>query len=94
MALKLNEERIAEAMARAEKVACAPGGSGRRFALPDPIDEARKMCTRKGRCLFGCIVANSGRDSWDVSLDLHTGEGRLQRQAQCGARVDEGDINL
>jgi hypothetical protein len=26
------------------------------------------------------LVANAGRDSWDVWLDLHTGEGRLRRQ--------------
>jgi hypothetical protein len=29
---------------------------------------------------FGWILASSGRDSWDVWLDLHTGEGRLRRQ--------------
>ena len=26
------------------------------------------------------IVANTGRDSWDVWLDVHTGEGRLRRR--------------
>jgi hypothetical protein len=28
----------------------------------------------------GWIVANGGRDSWDVWLDLYTGEGRLRRR--------------
>ena len=75
----LTEERIAEAMARAEKVACSPGNS-RCFALPDPVVEARKTCTPKGRCLIGWIVAEGGRTSYDVWLELHTGEGRLRRQ--------------
>jgi hypothetical protein len=31
-------------------------------------------------CCIGWIVANIGRDSWAVWLDLHTGEGRLRRR--------------
>jgi hypothetical protein len=34
--------------------------------------------TRKGG--VGWIVANSVRESWDVWLDVRTGEGRLRRQ--------------
>jgi hypothetical protein len=79
MADKLTEEMIAEGMARAKKVACSPG-TARCFALPDPVVEARKTCTPQGRCLVGWIVSNGGRDSWDVWLDLHTGEGRLRRR--------------
>jgi len=75
----LTEERIAEAMARAEKVACRPG-NGRCYALPDSVTDARASCTPKGRCKIGWIVARSGRESWDVWLDLHTGEGRLRRR--------------
>jgi hypothetical protein len=30
--------------------------------------------------VIGWIVANAGRDSWDVWLEVHTGEGRLRRQ--------------
>ena len=73
------EERIAEAMERAEKVACQPGDQCC-YPLPYSAEEARKTCRPKGRCNVGWIVANSGRDSWDVWLDLHTGEGRLRRQ--------------
>ena len=72
-------------MARAEKVACG-SGTACCFALPDPVDEARKTCTPKGRCLIGgtrrVISAEDGRTSFDVWLDLHTGEGRLRRQRE------------
>ena len=81
----LTEVRIAEAMTRAENVACGSGHT-RCLALPDPVDEARKTCTPKGRCLIGgtrgVIVSNGGRDSWDVWLDRHTGEKRLRRQTR------------
>jgi hypothetical protein len=76
---ELTEERIAEAMARAEKVACRPGDD-RCYPLPYGLEEARASCTPKGRCKVGWIVANAGRDSWDVWLDVHTGEGRLRRR--------------
>jgi hypothetical protein len=77
-ALTLTDEMITEAMARAEKVACSPGNA-RCFALPDPVAEAQKTCTPKGRCLIGWIVADGGRTTWDVWLDIHTGEGRLKK---------------
>ncbi len=76
--LKLTEERIAAAMAKADARVCV--GNPRCFALPDPVYAARESCTAKGRCKVGWIAANSGRDAWDVWLDLHTGEGRLRRQ--------------
>jgi hypothetical protein len=66
-------------MARAERVACRPADT-RCYPFPNPLDVARASCTPKGRCRIGWIVANSGRDSWDVWLDLHTGEGRLRRR--------------
>jgi hypothetical protein len=81
MTPELIEDVIAEAMARAEKVACSPG-HGRCFALPDPVVEARKSCSPKGWCLIGWIVAEGGRESYDVWLDLHTGEGRLRRRTE------------
>jgi hypothetical protein len=60
-------------------------GDDRCNPLPYSAEEARKACTPKGRCTIGgtrrVIVAHSGRDSWDVWLDLHTGEGRLRRRA-------------
>jgi hypothetical protein len=76
---ELTEERIAEAMARAEKVACRPG-DGRCYAFPDRLSDARETCTPKGRRKVGWIVSHGGRESWDVWPDLHTGEGRLRRQ--------------
>ena len=41
-------------------------------------------CPPKGRCKIGWIIAEGGRTSYDVWLDLHTGEGRLRRQADDG----------
>ena len=52
MTHELTEERIAEAMARAERVACRPG-EGRCYALPDSVAEARANCTPQGRCKVG-----------------------------------------
>jgi hypothetical protein len=79
MTHELTEERIAEAMKRAEKVACRPGDN-RCLPLPYDLASARATCTPKGRCKVGWIVANAGRDAWDVWLDLPTGEGRFRRQ--------------
>jgi hypothetical protein len=74
-----------EGMAPAEKVACGSYNT-RCFAVPDRLDEARKSCTPKGRCRIGgtreVILANSGRESGDAWLDLHTGKGRLRGRAQ------------
>src|SRR5215208_1493325 len=79
----VTDELIAEAMARAEKVACRPG-DGRCYPLPNSVKDARASCTPKGRCKIGWIVAKSGRESWDVWLDLHTGEGRVRHQTDYG----------
>jgi hypothetical protein len=76
-----SEKVIAEAMARAEKVACRPG-DGRCYAFPDRLVDALATCTPKGRCKVGWIISKGGRESWDVWLDLETGEGRLWRQAE------------
>jgi hypothetical protein len=43
------------------------------------VEEARKTCTPKGRCMIGWIVVDGSRTSWDVWRDLPTGEGRLRR---------------
>jgi hypothetical protein len=56
--LELTEEMIAEAMARAEKVACAPGDQ-RCYPLPYSAVEARKTCTPKGRCKVGGHLATT-----------------------------------
>jgi hypothetical protein len=79
MTHELTEERIAEAMPRAEKVACRPS-EDRCYALPDLVEAARASCTPKGQCKIGWIISNGGRESFDVWLDLETGEGRLRRQ--------------
>ena len=76
----LTQEMLDEAMARAEKAACAPGDD-RCYPLADPLHEAQQTCTPKGRCKIGWIVRASGRESFDVWLDVHTGEGQLRKQA-------------
>jgi hypothetical protein len=76
---ELTDEMIAEEMSRSEKVGCRPGDD-RCYPFPNPFDIARTSCTPKGRCRIGWIVADSGRDSWDVSLAVATGVGRLRRQ--------------
>jgi hypothetical protein len=47
MTPELTEDRITEAMARAEKVACRPGHN-RCYPFPDPVEIARASCTPKG----------------------------------------------
>jgi hypothetical protein len=79
MADKLTEDMIAEGMARAEKVAGRPDDH-RCYAFANRREDAQASCTPKGRCRIGWIVANTGRDSWDVWLDVHTSEGRLRRR--------------
>jgi hypothetical protein len=83
MADKLTVEMIAEAMARAEMIACSPGDH-RCYPLSHLLEDAHASCTPKGRRRIEgtrrAIVANRGRDRWDVWLDRHTGEGRLRRQ--------------
>jgi hypothetical protein len=75
---ELTEERIAEAMARDEKVACTPGDQ-RCLPLPYDVEGARRTCTAKERCKVGWIVADASRQARDVWLDLHTGK------SACGA---------
>jgi hypothetical protein len=70
---------IAEAMARAEKVTCRPGDA-RCYPFPDWLVDARSSCTPKGRCTVCQMVAKGDRDTWDVWLNVHTGEVRLRRQ--------------
>ena len=78
---KLTQVMIEEGMARAEKIACAPG-DGRCDPFPNRIEGAQETCTAKGRCCIGWIVSNGGRNSWDVWLDVGTGEGRLRRRTR------------
>ena len=79
---ELTQEMIAEGMARADKVACSPG-DGRCYPFRYSLQWARESCTPKGRCKIGgtrrVIAADSGRKTWDVWLDIKTGEGRLRK---------------
>jgi hypothetical protein len=89
MADRLTQDVIADGMARAEKVACRPGDD-RCYPFPDRLEVAQASCSAQrapegSLSYWGTrrvIVANSERDSWDVWLDVHTGEGRLRRRQQ------------
>jgi len=70
---------IAAAMGKADRRVCV--GSDRCFALPDPVAEARKTSTRKGRCKVGWVIGRGGRQSFDVWLEVSTGLVKLIRQA-------------
>jgi hypothetical protein len=83
MTQELTEERIAEGMARVEKVACRPG-EGRCYAFPDPVEDARASCTPKGRCKIGWIVSNGGADR----LRRHTPETTLSTARGGGAATE------
>jgi hypothetical protein len=65
------EEQIAPAMAKADRHVCL--GADRGFALPYGLADARETCTPQGRCKVGWIAARSGRESFDVWLEVSTG---------------------
>jgi hypothetical protein len=56
------------------------------FAFPDRQEDVRETCTSKGRCTVGgtrrVTVSQDGRESWDVRLEVQTGEGRLRRRVE------------
>ena len=58
----LTEELLAEAVARAEKVACSPGDH-RCSRFPDRQKDTRTSCTPTGPCRIEWILANRGRDA-------------------------------
>jgi hypothetical protein len=90
MTQELTEERIAEGMARVEKVACRPG-EGRCYAFPDPVEDARASCTPKGRCKIGWIVSNGGADRLrrhTPETTLSTARGVEQPRRRRGRRED------
>ncbi len=45
------------------------------------LEDAPQTCTPKGRCKVGWIVRASGRESWDVWLEVSTGLVKLIPQA-------------
>ena len=77
--VELSEEMITAAMAKVAARVCV--GTARCFALPDPLYEARKTCTPKGRCKVGWVISRGGRESGDVWLEVTTGLVKLVPQA-------------
>ncbi len=51
---ELTEAMIEGAIAKVDARVCV--GNAQCFALPDPLYEARKTCTPKGRCKVGWMV--------------------------------------
>jgi hypothetical protein len=88
----LTEDLIAEAMARAEKVACTPGDH-RCLPLPFDVTSAHQTCTPKGRCTIGgtrrVIVADAGRKAWDVWLDMQRPAGTRRGPAAAPSAVSQ-----
>jgi hypothetical protein len=76
--MELTEAMITTAMAKADARVCV--GSDRCYAFPDRLEDARESCTSKGRCRVGGIVTRSGRESWDVWLEVSTGLVKLIAQ--------------
>jgi hypothetical protein len=78
---ELTEELIAAAMAKADARVCVPGDN-RCYAFPYDLAGAQATCTPKGRCKVGWVVRRSGRESWDVWLEVGTGLVKLISQAE------------
>jgi hypothetical protein len=88
----LTEAMIASAMAKAEARVC-PAGDHRCYPLPSNVAAARATCTPKGRCKVGWVVRKSGRESWDVWLEVSAGLVKLvpQSNGHNVLRADKGD---
>ena len=65
-------------MAKAHARVCV--GSDRCYAFPHRLEDALASCTAKGRCKVGWVVRKSGRESWDVWLEVATGLVKLVPQ--------------
>ena len=72
---ELTDELIATAMTRADARVCS--GTDRCYAFPDRLEDARKICTPKGRCNVGWIIRASGGERWDAWVDVATGLAKL-----------------
>jgi hypothetical protein len=77
---ELTEAMITAAMAKTDAQLCLPGDN-RCFAFASNVDAARATCTPKGRCKVGWVVRKSGRESWDVWLEVSTGQVKLVPQS-------------
>ena len=78
--IELTEEAVAAAMAKAEARVCVPGDT-RCYAFPYDRAGVQATCTPKGRCKVGWVVRASGREAWDVWLEVSTGLVKLIPQA-------------
>jgi hypothetical protein len=76
---ELTEDLITAAMAKVHARVCV--GSGRGYAFPHRLEDARASRTPKGRCNVGWVVSRGGRESVDVWLEVRTGLAKLIRQA-------------
>jgi hypothetical protein len=77
----LTEAMIAAAMAKVDARVCVPGDH-RCYPFPSDVDAAHASCSPKGRCKVGWVVRASGRESWDVWLEMGTGLVKLIAQVK------------
>ena len=77
---ELTEAMTAAAMAKADARVCVPGDQ-RCYAFPYDLAGAQATCTPKGRCKVGWVVLASGRESWDVWLEVSAGLVKLVPQS-------------
>ena len=77
---RLTDAVIADALARAVKVACHAYDE-RCMGFQYSPEQAAATCDRNGRCRIGWISSGAGRNAWHAWLDVRTGEGRLKRWA-------------
>jgi hypothetical protein len=47
--------------------------------FPHPLDDARASCDKHHRCRVGWLMRDAGRESFEILLDLTTGQARLWR---------------
>jgi hypothetical protein len=77
---ELTEAMIEAVMVKADARVCVPGDN-RCYPFPSNVAAARATCTPKGRCKVGWVVRKSGRESWDVWLEVSPGLVKLVPQS-------------
>ena len=78
---ELTEAMIETAMSKAEG-RTGVAGDNRCYAFAYDLVGARASCTTKGRCKVGWVVRDTGRQAWDVWLEVSTGLVKLIRQVE------------
>ena len=76
---ELTEAMIETAMSKAEGRTCVAGDTCC-YAFAYGLAAARASCTATGRCKVGWVVRDTGREGWDVWLEVATGSVKLIRQ--------------